>query len=168
VDTVASRLELARQHGATHTLQMSAQDAFEPVRDITSDWLADVVFDVTGHPAALAPCIQLVRRFGRLVLLGDTPKPTQQYLGPGVVFKSIAILGIHGYAVPEKTTEFTPWTVEAMSALFFDYLLRGKMNVADLVTHRYSPAQAPAVYLNLLKDRSSDVGVIFDWSQLGA
>lgn len=83
-----------------------------------------------------------------------------------MVFKSIAILGIHGYAVPERTSEFTPWTVEMMSGVFFDYLLGDKMNVADLVTSRHSPLHAPEVYLNLLQDRSSDVGVIFDWTLL--
>jgi 2-desacetyl-2-hydroxyethyl bacteriochlorophyllide A dehydrogenase len=166
IDPMASRLELARKHGATHTLQIDVRDAVEPVREITEDWMLDVVFDVTGHPAVLAPCVQLVRRFGRLVLLGDTPTPTKQYLGPGVVFKSIAILGIHGYAVPERTTEFTPWTVKEMSSVFFDYLARGKMNVADLVTHRYSPLQAPDVYMSLLQDRSSAAGVIFDWTAL--
>jgi 2-desacetyl-2-hydroxyethyl bacteriochlorophyllide A dehydrogenase len=166
IDPVASRLELAKKHGATHTLQIDVKDALEPMSEMTNGWLCDVVFDVTGHPATLAPCVQLVRRMGRLVLLGDTPKPTQQVLGPGVVYKSIAILGIHGYAVPEKTTEFTPWTVEEMSTLFFNYLSRGKMNVSDLVTHRYSPLQAPEVYKKLLTDRSSDVGVILDWTML--
>ena len=166
IDPMQSRLELARKGGATHTLQIDVANAVEPVRQITDGWMMDVVFDVTGHPATLAPCIQLARKLGRVVLLGDTPIPTQQCLGPGVVFNSVAILGIHGYMVPERTTPFTPWTVERMSGVFFDYLMGGRMNVADLVTHRYSPLQAPEVYLGLLKDRSTDVGVIFDWTML--
>lgn len=166
IDPAAHRLELARQHGATHTLQVGAQEAIEAVREITGGWMLDVAFEVTGHPAVLAPTIQLVRRLGRLLLLGDTPIPTQQHLGPGVVFKSIAIMGIHGYQVPDKRTEYTPWSVEEMSGVFFDYLLRGRMNVNDLVTHRISPLQAPETYLGLLKDRSAAVGVILDWEQL--
>lgn len=167
IDPAQQRLELARQGGATHTLQMGVAEAYEAVREITSGWMLDVVFDVTGHPATLAPCIQLARQLGRLVLLGDTPVPTQQHLGPGVVFNSVAILGIHGYMVPERTTPFTPWTVDRMSGVFFDYLLSGQMQVVDLVTRRCSPMEAPEVYLGLLKDRSTDVGVIFDWSRLG-
>jgi 2-desacetyl-2-hydroxyethyl bacteriochlorophyllide A dehydrogenase len=167
IDPAAQRLELARRHGATHTLQLNAQDALEPVREITGGWMLDVVFEVTGHPAVLAPATQLLRRLGRLVLLGDTPIPSQQHLGPGIVFKSIAILGIHGYQVPDKRTEYTPWSVEEMSGVFFDYLLRQRMNVKDLVTHRVSPLQAPETYLGLLKDRSAAVGVILDWEQLG-
>jgi len=166
IDPVKSRLDLAMQGGATHALQISVKDAVEPIRQITSDWMLDLVFDVTGHPAVLASCIPLVRKMGRLVLLGDTPTPSEQHLGPGVLFNSIAILGIHGYAMPEKTSPWTPWTADRMSGVYFDYLLADKMSVKELVTHCYSPLQAPEVYLNLLKDRSTDVGVIFDWSML--
>jgi len=166
VDPFTARLELASRNGATHTLPMLAQDAEEAVREITGGWMADVVFDVTGTPTSLAPCTQLVRRMGRLVLLGDTPTPSLQHLGPSVLFKSIAILGLHGYAVPDRTTEFTPWTVESMSRLFFDYLERKKMDVSALITHRVSPHQAPETYLSLLRDRSSAAGVLIDWSQV--
>ncbi|NDJ60351.1 MAG: zinc-binding alcohol dehydrogenase, partial [Chloroflexi bacterium] len=166
IDPAASRIALARKHGATHTLQMGVGEAIEPVRDLTNGEMLDLVLDVSGHPSTLAPSIQLVRRLGRVVLLGDTPVPTQQYLGPGVVSNSVAILGIHGYAIPEKTTAFTPWSAETMSRLFFDYLANGKMNVADLVTHRHSPLEAPDVYLELLEDRTGALGVILDWEHL--
>jgi 2-desacetyl-2-hydroxyethyl bacteriochlorophyllide A dehydrogenase len=166
IDPMAGRLELAHQHGATHALQVDVSEAKAFIQDITDGWLCDVVFDVTGHPATLAPSIQLVRRMGRLVLLGDTPTPSQQHLGPGVVSNSISILGTHGYVVPHQTTVFAPWTIEAMSAVFFDYLAQGKMRVNDLVTQRCSPLDAVEVYGTLMKDRSSAMGIIFDWTRV--
>jgi 2-desacetyl-2-hydroxyethyl bacteriochlorophyllide A dehydrogenase len=166
IDPVKSRLALALQGGATHALQIDVSNAVQPIRQITDGWMLDLVFDVTGHPAVLAPCIPLVRKLGRLVLLGDTPTPSEQHLAPGVVSNSISILGIHGYTLPEKTTPFTPWTADRMSGVYFDYLAAGKISVAELVTHRYSPLQAPEIYQGLLRDRSADVGVIFDWSML--
>lgn len=167
IDTVDSRLELAKRNGATHTLKMPVQDAGKVVEEITGGWLADVVFDVTGHPAVLAAAVTLVRRLGRLVLLGDTPTPGQQMLGPGVVSRSIAILGTHGHVVPDKKTEFAPWTIEEMSHVFFDYLSRGQMDVDNLVTRHASPLDAPDIYSGLAKDRSQALGIIFDWSMLG-
>jgi 2-desacetyl-2-hydroxyethyl bacteriochlorophyllide A dehydrogenase len=165
IDPMPTRVELAKANGATHGLAVPVQDATDYVSTLTNGWGLDAVFEVTGHPSALAPSIQLLRRLGRLVLLGDSPVPTQQVLGPGVVFKSVSILGIHGYQVPDKKTEYTPWSVDAMSDLFFEYLRHGKMNVTSLVTHRYSPDQAAEAYLGLLKDRSNAVGVIFDWER---
>jgi threonine dehydrogenase-like Zn-dependent dehydrogenase len=68
--------------------------------------------------------------------------------------------------MPTKTTPFTPWTAERMSGIFFDYILSGRLNVSTLIKHRYSPLEAPEVYRRLSEDRSTAVGVIFDWSTL--
>ena len=164
IDLVPSRVKVAEAHGATHTLALDVKDTREEMAKITQGRMLDVVFDVTGNPAVLAPSIQLLRRLGRVVLLGDTPTPSQQCLGPGVVSDSIAILGIHGTMSPAQASEFNLWTHEEMIALFFDYLMQGRMRVSDLITHRHSPLDAPQVYAGLLQDRSAVVGVVFDWS----
>jgi len=164
IDPAQSRLDAAKVHGATHTLALDVASARPEIEKITGGRMLDVVFDITGHPPVLVPAIQLLRRLGRVVLLGDTPTPTQQYLGPGVVSNSIAILGIHATARPDEASDFNPWSAQEMAALFFDYLLQGRMRVSDLVTHRYSPLDAPQVYDNLRRDRSAAIGVIFDWS----
>jgi 2-desacetyl-2-hydroxyethyl bacteriochlorophyllide A dehydrogenase len=164
VDVAPSRLEAARAHGATHILPVDAHSARAEIERITQGRLLDVAFDVTGHPAVLSAAVQLVRRLGRVVLLGDTPNPSQQYLGPGVLSNSIAILGIHGTAHPEESTDFAPWSRVEMTDLFFDYVAQKRMRVDDLITRSVSPLQAPEVYDRLLKDRSGQLGVVFDWT----
>jgi threonine dehydrogenase-like Zn-dependent dehydrogenase len=166
IDPVQSRLDMAKAHGATHTLALDVREARPAVEEITGGKLLDVVYDITGHPAVLAPCIPLLRKLGRIVLLGDTPNPTQQCLGPGVVSDSIAILGIHGSMTPEHPSEFNPWTRREIISLFFDYLMQGRMKVSDLVTHRYAPSEAPQVYAALRDRRSEFMGVLFDWTGL--
>jgi threonine dehydrogenase-like Zn-dependent dehydrogenase len=163
IDPVQSRLDIAKAHGATHTLALDVREARPAIEEITGGRMLDVIYDITGHPAVLAPSIPLLRKLGRLILLGDTPNPTRQCLGPGVVSDSIAILGIHGSMTPEHASEFNPWTRRECIALFFDYLTQGRMKVLDLITHRYSPVDAPEVYAGLVQDRSSAMGVIFDW-----
>lgn len=167
IDPALGRLEMARAHGATHTLAMTVQECREAVAEITCGRMLDAVYEITGIPESLAPCIPLVRKLGRVILLGDTPTPTQQRLGPGVVSNSVGILGIHGTMVPEHASEFNPWTRDEAVALFFEYLLQGRMRVSDLVTHRFAPREAPAVYQGLVRDRSSMMGPIFDWSRAG-
>jgi 2-desacetyl-2-hydroxyethyl bacteriochlorophyllide A dehydrogenase len=166
IDPVPMRLDYARTHGATHTLAMNAEQARAEIENITDGKMLDVVFDITGHPDALAQCLQLLRPMGRLILLGDSPTPTQQHLGPGVVSNSLSILGIHAYARPMRGDAFTPWGAHEIVELFFDYLLQGRMRVNDLITHRVSPLQAPQIYSQLQRDRSSALGIIFDWTNL--
>lgn len=164
IDSVPSRLEIAQAHGATYVLRCTAQEARPLIEEITQGKLLDAVWDVTGHPAALAPCVQLLRKRGRVILVGDTPTSTQQYLGPGVVSNSIAILGVHGTSSAAQYSEFTPWTRREMASLFYDYILQKRMRVADLVTHRHSPIEAPQVYARLMRDRADSLGVLFDWA----
>lgn len=166
IDPVQMRLDVARAHGATHTLTMDAGNALPEIEKITQGRMLDVVFEITGHPAVLPQAIPMLRKLGRLVLLGDTPTPSEQRLAPGVVSNSLAILGIHGSMSPAYPSEYYPWTQNEMVSLFFDYLLQGRMNVKDLITDCVSPLTAPQVYQGLLKDRSGHIGIIFDWNML--
>jgi len=164
VDPVQQRLDMAKAHGATHTLALDVRDARGAVEELTGGTMLDVVYDITGNPVVLASCVSLLRRLGRVVLLGDTPNPTQQCLGPGVVSNAIAILGIHASMTPAQASVFNPWTRSEEVALFFDYLIQCRMKVSDLVTSRHSPVDAPEVYAALVEDRSSSMGIMFDWS----
>ena len=168
IDMVQGRLDMAKAHGATHILNMDTKSARSEIEEITEGRMLDAVWDVTGNPAVLSSCIQLLHKLGRVVLTGDTPNPNQQFLGPGVLSNSISILGVHGAVSAPHYSVFTPWTKAEIIALFYEYLLQGRMHVKDLVTHRYSPADAPQVYADLVQDRSKAIGVIFDWRKLAA
>tara|TARA_E500000178_G_scaffold355940_1_gene430700 strand:+ start:4326 stop:5369 length:1044 start_codon:yes stop_codon:yes gene_type:complete len=123
----------------------------------------DIVFDATGSAECLSPSTELLRRFGRLVLIGDTPTPQLQSLGPKIVYNSLSISGIHGYAVPEYSNEFTPWNIQKMSDLFYKYVLNKKMFLNDLITSSISVDESAQKYLDLVYNRTDDVGVIVDW-----
>jgi len=165
IDPVPLRLEAAAAHGATDAIAGTAAQARDRVAEITHGRMLDAVWDVTGHPAVLSQCVQLLRPHGRVVLTGDTPTPTQQVLGPGVLSDSISVLGVHGNSYAPHYTEVTPWTRREIIALFFDFMLQGRMRVADLITHRYRFDQAPDVYQRLREDRTGAIGVILEWSQ---
>lgn len=166
IDTVTSRLELAAAHGATHTIQMDAKSARAEIEKLTDGKMLDVVYDITGHPSVLSAAVALVHPLGRVVLLGDTPNPNAQYIGPGVVSNSISILGIHGSMSPDYFSQYSPWTRDEMTGLFYEYLMQGRMNVKDLISGTVSPKQAPEIFAELLKDRSKHMGIIFDWNLL--
>jgi 2-desacetyl-2-hydroxyethyl bacteriochlorophyllide A dehydrogenase len=84
IDPWAKRVEMARAHGATHGLALPVERAREQVLHLTGGG-ADVVYDVTGNALVLEHALPLVRRFGRLLLLGDTGTPSQQRLTRDVV-----------------------------------------------------------------------------------
>jgi threonine dehydrogenase-like Zn-dependent dehydrogenase len=166
IDTAERRLQMARTHGATTTLALNVAQAREEVLALTEGMGVEVVYDVTGVAAVFGPALRLLRRFGRLVLLGDTGSPSDQHLVGEVIMKGLQIIGAHDSNSPPVSTDHTYWSSLRMADLFFAYLLRGDMRVSDLITHRYIPQDAPEAYRMLREERASAMGVIFDWTQL--
>lgn len=166
VDPVQRRLEMARMHGATITLAMGALEARETVLGLTEGQGVDVVYDVTGAAPVFPDALRLLRRFGRLILLGDTGSPTSQRLTPDVITKGLRIIGADDNNPPPFSTDHAYWSHQRMTELFFTYLLRNVMRVSDLVTHRYTPTDAPEAYRMLREERATAMGVLFDWTQI--
>ena len=166
VDVAERRLMMAGEHGATVTLAMGAQHAREHILKSTDGAGADVVYDVTGAAPVFSASLTLLRRFGRLVLLGDTGTPSEQRLTGDVVTKSLSIVGAHDNNPPAVSTDHAYWSKQRIVELFFTYLLRSDMRVSDLVTHSYSPLDAVEAYRILREERMTAMGVLFDWTQL--
>lgn len=73
VDIHDHKLARAGQHGLTHTINASHEDAKAKIRDILGG-LADVVIDGTGSPSVIESAYELTRlRGGRCVLFGVLP-----------------------------------------------------------------------------------------------
>ncbi len=167
MDISEARLNMASANGATHAINGDVKDAYTIVKDITTGKMLDVVYDITGLPNVLSAATKLVRRLGKVVLLGDNTMPSKQVLGPNVVSDSVSILGIHGSMCPDTANEFNPWTWQAMAELFFELLATKRMNVALMTKDVFSPAEAEKVYRWLADERPETTGVVFDWSMLG-
>jgi threonine dehydrogenase-like Zn-dependent dehydrogenase len=166
IDIALMRLNMARAHGATQTLQMDVEAAREQVFDLTGGRLADMVYDVTGHSPVFSHALGLARRFGKVLLLGDTGTPADQRLTNDVVTRGVKIVGAHDGDAPPTASDYAYWTQENMGQLFLTYLQRGQMRVEDLVTHRFSPQDAPQAYQLLETERVTVMGIVFDWTQL--
>jgi threonine dehydrogenase-like Zn-dependent dehydrogenase len=164
IDPAPARLEMAQRHGATTVLGIPVGESRDLVLALTSGQLADVVYDMTGHPDVFQAALPLVRRFGTLALIGDPGMPGEQRLTGDVLTRNLRIVGSHGANPPPDSTDWTPWSRHEMATLFFDYLARGDLRVTDMITHRFPPAAAAEAYAMLCRDRSAAMGVLFEWS----
>lgn len=158
IDPDATRLELARAGGADEVLSIGAEEAVARLAGT-----ADVVFEVTGHPAVLAPASELARPLGRLVLVGDAPRPSLQTLGPRIVADGISVIGIHAGTAAEIATPSDPWSVRVMLDLFLELVRAGRMDPAPLLTREVDDAAIPELYRELQAYRGRELGVLIRW-----
>ncbi len=70
VDMVETKLALAKQFGATDTVNASQSDALGQVMDLTGQRGADVAFEVIGLGATIDQTINMTRRGGQAILVG--------------------------------------------------------------------------------------------------
>jgi 2-desacetyl-2-hydroxyethyl bacteriochlorophyllide A dehydrogenase len=163
VDLSDRRLENALRFGATDTINPSREDLAARVGQITRGRKADAIFEVTGNPGVIPSLPPLIRRGGRLILLGSSRGPTTLDFHDDVHTYGLRLIGAHASNTPTYEIPDNPWTWERNAALFLDLLQARRVAVADLITHRFSWRQAPEAFEQLLSDRTLFRGVILDW-----
>jgi L-iditol 2-dehydrogenase len=74
-DVDATRLELARQLGATETLQLTGSDLVRKCQELTEGTGVDVVLEAVGRDETVSTAIDAVRKGGTVTLIGNvTPE----------------------------------------------------------------------------------------------
>lgn len=103
VDTVDSKLELAKCCGASHAVSAKVADPVAAIRDLTGGG-ADAAFEAVGSASVLAQTYACTRRGGKTVAIG-LPHPNQQLSIPAVSItaEERSLLGSYlGSCVPQR------------------------------------------------------------------
>ena len=158
VDTAAHRMPLAKAGGATATITESIDKAREAVLQAGGGKLPRVVVDSTGNSVVFAAALGLAAQFGKVVVLGDTGQPVQQTLTPDVVTRGITIVGAHdGHTTAE-------WTEAIVTKMLFDLVVTKRFSLEGLTSHVFQPGQCVEAYETANRDRSTTMGILFDWT----
>ena len=91
-----ARLEIASAFGADETLSIertSPEERNERIRSLTGGRGADIVMEFTGHPQAFNEGLDLIRRGGRYVVVGQLGSGTTTIKPSLIVSKQLRILG---------------------------------------------------------------------------
>jgi threonine dehydrogenase-like Zn-dependent dehydrogenase len=86
------RLSLAKKLGAEVTVNISEEDPVKKVMEITNGFGCDIVIETSGAALARTQAIDMVRKGGKIVLIGHGAGKAEVNLDP-LVYKEIAMLG---------------------------------------------------------------------------
>lgn len=103
VDIIPDKLELAKELGATHTIDSSKEGALEELRELTSGGV-DTAMDFTGNVNALRFAYDATRRGGATVTAGlPNPKAMLQIPAVGLTGEERTLKGSYlGSGVPSR------------------------------------------------------------------
>ena len=117
------RLELAQQMGATAVVDYEQTDPVAGVRDQTGGVGVDYAFDCSGNPDVLQQALDVVRRGGKVAVLGLAGAQLSTISPDRLVLDEIDLLGIR------SSPNAYPPMIELMAS--------GAVDVSPLVTHVY-------------------------------
>ncbi len=166
VDPVKERREKALKFGADYALDPFEKDFVNRVKEITNGGV-NTAIEVTGLGTGLNQCLDCMKKFGRIALLGCTRDKnfTVDYYrkihGPG-----ITIVGAHTMARPDAESSPHAFTQKDDIKTILKLCQMGRINLSDMVDEVYSPYDCEEVYTRLINDSSFPVVAQFDWRKL--
>lgn len=131
IDTVASRLDIAKKFGADTTFDVSVLAEDELITKVRAECPpdgADVCIEVCGHPNVVSTGIKMLRTGGRYVIGGlVSPNATMMIDGNQILKKMITLKGVHNYH-PRQLIQ----------ALDFVMANRDRYPFADIIDSKFS------------------------------
>ena len=110
VDISESRLKLAAELGATHTVNSSGGDLTEQLLDVTNGEGLNFCLDTTGLQQVIGSAFGALATRGRLGLVGVSPAGTRIDLDPWAMLRGLVVDGnMEGDVVPDT---FIPYLID--------------------------------------------------------
>ncbi len=118
------RLELARDMGASVTLNVTSGSVDQTMQDLGMEEGFDVGMEMSGNPSAFRDTLRTMHHGGKIALLGIPPEEMAIDWNQ-VIFKGLVIKGVYGREM------FETWY--KMSSM-----LQSGLNVEPIITHRFA------------------------------
>jgi len=146
VDTLAAKLQMAKQFGATDTLiAKPGEDLLKPLKQLTGGG-PDYAFECVGNGELAALAYRVVGRGGTAVVVGIAkPADSTAVRTMSLPFEEKTLTGsLYGSCVPR--VDFP-----RLLSLY----IAGRLKLDELITHRYSVDEAPQAFADLEAGRNA-------------
>jgi threonine dehydrogenase-like Zn-dependent dehydrogenase len=146
VDPLESRRNQAEAYGADHTLDSDSCDAGKEIKLAAGGEGVDVAVEFSGRYAALYHAMRSARLAGRVVAAGFYVGSDGSELRLGEEFhhNRLTLVGsMSGWGAPSRAAG---WNRRRLRQTALDLLVRERLDVAALVTHRFPFQRAAEAY----------------------
>lgn len=129
LDVEDSKLEGAREFGATHVVNATANDAADQVRALTGGRGADFVFVTVGAIAAYQSALDYLAPRGELIMVGMPAVGQEMKVEP---------VNIAGASQVLRGSNMGDTVLQRDIPVLIEHYLSGRLKLDELITNRYS------------------------------
>jgi len=173
VDPMPERRALAKRCGIPVAVGGTAEEVRQAVAEATGGALADIAVEATGLSPVVLQALGVTANLGQCILLGSPRAPFDGSLTAvfsDIHCRNITVRGALEWVLPEyaPTATFGGKTLPLLShydkqSMIFDWMQRGEMHVAPLISHRLPARQVKEGYDGLLQHPETYTGVVLEW-----
>ena len=148
VGTRDERLEVGRQLGADHTINVQREGALEKLQDVLGGKGAEVVVACVGTDSAVELALQILGTGGRIAFEGGGSTADLPIRPTFLLERAARLIGINGWS-----------TVDFVQAL--DLIARGLVDVRPLLTHTFRLDEWETAFDMITTRKSEALKVVF-------
>ena len=157
IDPLSERLSHSASLGATSTICSRETDPIKAVADLTDGRMADIVVEAVGHrDQALNLCIDLCRKYGKILYFGVPPETIDGIRWRDMLVKN---LSVHTSIHPDFDRDFP---------LAMQWIGEGRIDLTNLITHRYPVAEIQQAFETFGQRVEGALKVLVDFPEAGA
>lgn len=168
VDPIRPRCRLAHKCRFHGTIDGTADNVREALSERTGGEMASISVEATGLSQVALQAMDLTADFGQLILLGSPRVPVQcnvTELLSAIHLRWVTLRGALEWCLPTYSVpKAGPLSQFSKQQMIFDWIRRGDLAFAPLISHHMKPEQIKEAYEGLLHHPEEYVGVVLDWS----
>lgn len=168
VDPFEPRRILARKVGLEHTVGGSEAEVAQAIRDLTGGEGARITVDAVGDSRVIRQAAASTATFGEVIVLGSPrasiPGDLTEITRP-VHWRWVTYKGALEWRIPLLPAKGVRHSTLGNVRTIHDLILRGRLKVADLISHRMDPEDIRTAYEGLLNQKDTYWGIVLDWSR---
>jgi L-iditol 2-dehydrogenase len=132
VDVLPKRLEYAKKLGATHVINALEENPVQAIQDRTGGAGTDIVIETAGSAKTISQTPYIVKRGGRIVLVGMAAQDVIEYDFSKIMAKEASIQSVFRYR------NIYPQAIKAIE--------KGIIDVSGIVTHEFDFEETPRAF----------------------
>ena len=152
VDTVETKLTMAREFGATDVIDASSGDVVERIRDLTDDGV-DYSFEAIGLKQTAEQCYQMLRPGGTATIIGMIPEGTKIEIDAGGFLRRERKLQGSSMGSNRFRTDMPR---------YIEFYLQGRLKLDELVTQHVQLEQINEAFADMKGGNVARSVILFD------
>jgi len=164
LDMQEDRLDLAHRYGADVTINPTEVDQVDAVFDAAGGKGASVILEATGNPQVIPTAFKMAGDGGRIVCVGALEEPVSISFHEEFIRRELTLIAAFQPLCPTTENLYWKWTQGANRKLLLDMIASGKLDVHEMLTHRFQAKVAPEVYERIKQGEAAMLGVLLEWN----